>query len=113
MNNTDVIAALAQTIQDRKENPQEGSYTCYLFEKGIDKILKKVGEECSETIIAAKNVEKCGNDELCLEIADLTYHLLVMMNCCGLDIEKVAAELEKRAEKSGNLKTFKTVDKNS
>ena len=50
-----VLKALYETVLSRKENKQEGSYTCYLFEKGLDKILKKVGEECSETIIAAKN----------------------------------------------------------
>ena len=55
MQSNEVLEALYQTIIDRREQPKEGSYTCYLFEKGLDKILKKVGEECSETIIAAKN----------------------------------------------------------
>ena len=60
MQSNEVLEALYQTIIDRREQPKEGSYTCYLFEKGLDKILKKVGEECSETIIAAKN----GDDRL-------------------------------------------------
>ena len=112
-NISDVIAALNDTITDRRINPAEGSYTCYLFEKGLDKILKKVGEECSETIIAAKNSAANGNDELKNEVADLTYHLLVMMQCCDLSIDEVADVLAERAKKQGNLKTFKTVDKNS
>ena len=64
-------------IAQRRAEPQEGSYTCYLFEKGIDKILKKVGEECAETIIAAKNGDKA---ELVGEINDVFYHMMVMMN---------------------------------
>ncbi len=105
-----VLNALYQTVINRKNNPQEGSYTCYLFEKGLDKILKKVGEECSETIIAAKNGD---NKETVLEISDLLYHLTVMMVNQGIDINDVYAELEKRSEKSGNLKQFHQVDKNT
>ena len=58
MMENDVIKGLYQVVKDRKANPQEGSYTCYLFEQGIDKILKKCGEECAETIIAAKNTNR-------------------------------------------------------
>lgn len=105
-----VLNALYQTVINRKENPQEGSYTCYLFEKGLDKILKKLGEECSETIIAAKNGD---NKETVLEISDLLYHLTVMMVNEGINIEDVYAELEKRSEKTGNLKQFHQVDKNT
>lgn len=105
-----VLEALYQTVIDRKENPQEGSYTCYLFEKGLDKILKKVGEECSETIIAAKNGDK---QETVLEISDLLYHLMVMMVNEGILLETVLEELDKRSAKTGNLKTFHQVDKNS
>ena len=94
---------LYQTILDRKENKQEGSYTCYLFEKGIDKILKKVGEECSETIIAAKNGD---NKETVLEISDLIYHLFVMMAEQGISVDDVMNELAKRSQKTGNLKTL-------
>ena len=71
---------MESVIVQRRAQPQAGSYTCYLFEKGLDKILKKVGEECAETIIAAKNGEKA---ELVGEINDIFYHLLVMMNECA------------------------------
>ena len=70
MNENEILSALYQTVVNRRDNPKEGSYTCYLLDKGIDKILKKVGEECSETIIAAKNGD---NSETVYEIADLTY----------------------------------------
>ena len=101
---------LYETILDRKENKQEGSYTCYLFEKGLDKILKKVGEECSETIIAAKNGD---NKETVLEISDLIYHLFVMMAQQGITVDEVMEELAKRSQKTGNLKKFHKVDKNT
>lgn len=99
-----------QTILERKEAKEEGSYTCYLFEQGIDKILKKVGEESTEMVIAAKNGEK---DETVGEICDLIYHTLVMMVDQGITIEDIEAVLAKRAEKAGNLKKFHKVDKNS
>lgn len=105
-----VLQSLYETIINRKNNPKEGSYTCYLFEKGLDKILKKVGEECSETIIAAKNND---NSETVYEISDLIYHLMVMMVNQGIELDEVLAELDKRSEKTGNLKTFHQVDKNS
>lgn len=106
----DIIKDLYEVILARRANPTEGSYTCYLFDKGLDKILKKVGEECAETIIAAKNGDK---NETVLEISDLIFHLLVMMANEGIKVEDVAAELEKRRQKSGNLKKFHQVDKNS
>ena len=106
----DVWKQLYQVVQDRKASPQEGSYTCYLFEKGLDKILKKVGEECAETIIAAKNGEKA---ELVGEINDIFYHLLVMMNECGVTLADVCQEMDARAEKIGNLKTFHVSDHNT
>ncbi len=105
-----VLQALYETVINRKNNPQEGSYTCYLLEKGLDKILKKVGEECSETIIAAKNGD---NNETVYEVADLIYHLMVMMVNQNIELEDVLKELDKRSEKTGNLKTFHQVDKNS
>ena len=110
MQSNEVLEALYQTIIDRREQPKKGSYTCYLFEKGLDKILKKVGEECSETIIAAKNGD---NHETVLEISDLLYHLMVMMVNEGIPLSDVLAELDRRSEKTGNLKTFHQVDKNS
>lgn len=106
----DTLKALYETIVDRKSNPQEGSYTCYLFDKGLDKILKKVGEECSETIIAAKNGD---NSETVLEISDLIYHLFVMMVDQGISVQDVMTELDKRSNKTGNLKQFHQVDKNT
>ncbi len=105
-----VLRALYETVLNRRDNKKEGSYTCYLFEKGLDKILKKVGEECSETIIAAKNGD---NSETVYEIADLIYHLTVMMVEEGIELDDVLAELDKRSEKTGNLKTFHEVDKNT
>ena len=98
------------TILARKEAKEEGSYTCYLFEQGLDKILKKVGEESTEMVIAAKNGVK---DETVGEICDLIYHTLVMMVNENITIEDVEAVLEKRAQKAGNLKQFHKVDKNS
>ena len=110
MNEKEILSALYQTVVNRRANPNEGSYNCYLLDKGIDKILKKVGEECSETIIAAKNGD---NSETVYEIADLIYHLTVMMVQQNIPLEDVLAELDKRSEKTGNLKKFHTVDKNS
>ncbi|MDR1464089.1 MAG: phosphoribosyl-ATP diphosphatase [Oscillospiraceae bacterium] len=101
---------LYQTILARREQPQEGSYTCYLFEQGLDKILKKCGEECAETIIAAKN----GNRrEVVLELSDLAFHAAVLMAQMEIPPEEVAMELERRAQKTGNLKRFHQTDKNS
>ena len=94
----------------RKAQPQEGSYTCYLFEQGVDKILKKVGEESSEVIIAAKNGE---NNDTANEICDLLYHLLVLMAEQGISVEEVGAILEQRRQKIGNLKKFHQTDHNS
>jgi len=106
----DTWQELYRTIQSRKGQHTEGSYTCYLFDKGLDKILKKCGEECSEVIIAAKNGD---NAETVLELSDLLYHLTVLMVNEGISLDDIKAELEKRGEKSGNLKTFHQVDKNS
>ncbi|WP_066459519.1 phosphoribosyl-ATP diphosphatase [Anaerotruncus rubiinfantis] len=107
---TDVMKGLYEVVQDRRDHPQEGSYTCYLFEKGIDKILKKVGEECSEVIIAAKNRK---NDDTAEEICDLIYHLLVMMAEQDIPLEQVEEILEARRQKIGNLKQFHESDHNT
>lgn len=101
MDNIDIISELFDVIKSRKENPMEGSYTNYLFDKGLDKILKKVGEESAEVIIAAKNQDK---DELANEICDLTYHVLVLIAEQGLELSKIREGLEKRREKTGNKK---------
>lgn len=105
-----VFTELYKVIEDRRAKPQEGSYTCYLFDKGLDKILKKVGEECAETIIAAKNGNK---EETVGEIADLFYHVLVMMVNEGIPLTDVTAELDRRGQKIGNLKTFHVSDHES
>ena len=87
------IDALYDLIKGRKESPKEGSYTSYLFEKGIDKILKKVGEECTEVVIAAKGGDR---EETILELADLAYHALVLMAECGITPNDVKAQLASR-----------------
>ena len=81
-----------------------------MLDKGLDKILKKCGEECSEVIIAAKNGQQ---EETVGEICDLMYHLLVMMVDQGIPLEAVEAELEQRRQKIGNLKQFYVSDHNS
>lgn len=87
------ISDLYKLLQGRKEEMPEGSYTSYLFEKGIDKILKKVGEECTEVIIASKDNDKA---ETIYEIADLAYHVMVMMVEMGISVEDVKTELASR-----------------
>jgi len=106
----DSFESLYDTIQKRKNTNAEGSYTCYLFDQGLDKILKKCGEECTEVIIAAKSGD---NDQTVAEISDLFYHLFVLMSQQGISLEEVCSELDKRSGKSGNLKKFHSADKNS
>lgn len=89
----EVLKAVYDVIADRVVNPKEGSYTNYLLEKGLDKILKKIGEETSEVIIAAKNNSQ---SETCYEIADLLYHIMVMMVKQGMTLGDIYAELDKR-----------------
>ena len=84
---------LMDLIRGRKEEKKEGSYTTYLFEKGLDKILKKVGEECTEVIIAAKDRDK---KETVYEIADLAYHVMVLMIESGISLEDIHQELASR-----------------
>ena len=86
------MKGLYELIEGRKTNPQEGSYTTYLFEKGIDKILKKIGEESTEVIIGAKN----SKEEAVYEIADLAYHVMVMMAEMEIPLTDVTKELAKR-----------------
>ena len=90
---TAVINDVFGVIQDRKRNPKEGSYTNYLFDKGIDKILKKCGEEATEMVIAAKNPN---SEELKYEIADFLYHMMVLMADRGLDWDDIMTELAHR-----------------
>ena len=106
----DVMEGLYQVVQERKGEKREGSYTCYLFEQGLDKILKKCGEECSEVIIAAKNGK---NEDTANEICDLIYHLLVMMVESGIALEDIEKILAERRQKIGNLKKFHVSDHNT
>lgn len=87
-----ILAKLYEVILDRKENPREGSYTNYLFQEGIDKILKKIGEESAEVIIGAKNT----NEELVYEASDLIYHLMVLLVNQGLPLGDIYKELQTR-----------------
>ena len=86
-------AALMKLIEGRKTDAKEGSYTTYLFQKGLDKILKKVGEECTEVIIAAKAEDK---RETVYEIADLAYHVMVLMIEAGISLDDIRDELASR-----------------
>ena len=90
-----------ETAVDRKNNPEEGSYTTYLFNKGLEKILKKVGEESTEVIIASLNGSK---EELVGEINDMIYHVLVLMVEKGITLEDIEEEMVRRSQKQHNLK---------
>ncbi|MBS4179299.1 bifunctional phosphoribosyl-AMP cyclohydrolase/phosphoribosyl-ATP diphosphatase HisIE [Lederbergia citrea] len=96
-----IYKELMSEIQERKVNPVEGSYTNYLFEKGTDKIAKKLIEEAGEVIIAAKNSDK---DEMINECSDLLYHCLVLLTDQGVSLNQVEEELQKRSSKKGNAK---------
>lgn len=87
------LGELERTIKDRKQNPEEGSYTSYLFERGIDKIAKKFGEEAVETVIASKNDDK---EEFLGECADLIYHMMVLLEEKGASLADVCAVLAER-----------------
>ena len=107
---SETLEKLYRVVLDRKANPQEGSYTCYLFDHGLDKILKKVGEEAAETIIAAKNgvaADTVG------EVSDLLYHLTVMLAAQDIPVSAVLEELDRRSQKIGNLKEMHVTDRNT
>lgn len=87
------MESLMQLIEGRRAEPKEGSYTTYLFEKGLDKILKKVGEESTEVIIAAKDEDKA---ETVYEISDLVYHVMVLMIEMGITLDDIKSELASR-----------------
>lgn len=114
-----VLLDQEQVIERRKAAHEEKSYTCYLFDCGLDKILKKVGEECTETVIAAKNLKADGTQnetlrgELVGEVADLLYHVQVMLSDVNVPFEAVLAEIDRRSQKEGNKKNMKTVDHNT
>ncbi len=110
-----VYEEIFEVIKERKKQYENGtaaenSYTCYLFDKGVDKICKKVGEEATETVIAAKNGD---TNELANEINDLLYHVMVLCAERGLEWSEVEKVLDERNEKIGNLKKFHEVDKNT
>lgn len=116
----DALRELYQVVLERKKTFAENSYTCYLFEKGLDKILKKCGEECSEAIIAAKNKAAAGENmleaselELKNELCDLIYHLTVLMVHEGIELDDINEILNQRSRKIGNLKTFHNTDHTS
>ena len=93
-----LLSRLYELIQDRKRERPAGSYTTYLFDEGIDKILKKLGEESAETIIAAKNDDDA---RLVAEVSDLVYHLLVLLVARGVSLDEVAKELGQRRQSGG------------
>ncbi|AXH99571.1 bifunctional phosphoribosyl-AMP cyclohydrolase/phosphoribosyl-ATP diphosphatase HisIE [Sporosarcina sp. PTS2304] len=97
----EVVYEVIDEIADRKANPLEGSYTTYLFNEGIDKVLKKVGEETTEVVIGAKNADK---EEVSNEIADLIYHTLVLMNILDVDLTDVQSVLRERRPKKEVLR---------
>lgn len=100
-----LLQDLFKLIQERKDQRPEGSYTTYLFDSGLDKILKKIGEEATETVIAAKNTNgREGRKELSGEISDLLYHLLVLMAERDVSLQDVLNELNHRAGKPANPK---------
>ena len=101
---------LYDVVKKRQTEPQENSYTCYLFEQGLDKICKKIGEESAETIIAAKNGVQ---EETVGEVCDLIYNLMVMLVDQGIPLSAVDEVLKARSAKIGNLKTFHQVDHES
>jgi phosphoribosyl-ATP pyrophosphohydrolase/phosphoribosyl-AMP cyclohydrolase len=92
-----ILSTLEHLIEERQQQMPEGSYTTYLFEKGVDKMLKKVGEEAAEVIIAAKNRDK---EELTWEAADLMFHLMVLLREQNVRLDEVLAVLEERHTKN-------------
>lgn len=118
--NGSAMDELYKVVLDRHGSFAENSYTCYLFEKGLDKILKKCGEECSEVIIAAKNKAAAGEEmkdaaltDLKNEICDLLYHLTVLMVNESISLNEINEILKQRSRKIGNLKTFHETDHSS
>ena len=104
----DIITDLYEIVEKRKAEREEGSYTVYLIDAGLDKILKKLGEETAETIIAAKNAEAGGEETreaLIGEVSDLIYHLVVMLHELGVEPEEIETLLRERMRKQKNLKT--------
>ncbi|EUJ37008.1 phosphoribosyl-ATP diphosphatase [Brochothrix campestris] len=103
----EAINRLMTEIRARQTTPKVGSYTNYLFDKGEDKILKKIGEEATEVVIAAKNDDKA---EILLEVADLTYHVLVLLAEKNISLAELATELESREGKLSKTTDRKAID---
>jgi phosphoribosyl-ATP pyrophosphohydrolase len=97
-NGDDILQAVYDVILERKRNPSENSYTAALMHKGIDKILKKIGEEATEVVIAAKGGKR---EEIVYETSDLVFHLLVLLGYCDIPPEEIFAELRRRFGMSG------------
>ena len=119
---SDILKELEEIARCRKEEHEEGSYTAYLYDKGLDKVLKKLGEEAAETIIAAKNLEACGNanldlcekkEELTGEVGDLLYHLVIMLDQLNVEVDEIADLLRLRMNKTKNLKDYSQFKENS
>ncbi len=94
----DTLRALAETIEQRRDASPDASYVARLHHKGLDAILKKVGEEATEAVIAAKGGER---EQVVYETADLWFHTLVMLSASGVSVDEVLAELERRVGRSG------------
>jgi phosphoribosyl-ATP pyrophosphohydrolase len=92
----EILRELYEVIRDRRKNPVDGSYTCKLFTEGLDKILKKVGEEAVELVIAGKSRDR---GQVIYEAADLLYHVMVLLVYEGIELEEVLEELEQRRGK--------------
>ncbi|MBO1624351.1 MULTISPECIES: phosphoribosyl-ATP diphosphatase [Bacillus] len=103
----DVLKSLYETIEQRKESPISESYTSYLFTKGEDKILKKIGEECIEVVIAAKNDDK---EELIKEMVDVIYHCFVLLATKNIPLEDVLEEVKERQGKLSKTGERKEID---
>lgn len=101
--NSEILTDIEKTVYDRKANPKEGSYTNYLLDQGIDKICKKVGEEATETVIAAKNGDPA---EIAAEAGDLLYHLSVLLGCEEMNYADIYKVLQNRHGKKSEIKTL-------
>ena len=106
----DELSNLYETVKSRKSHVVENSYTCYLFDEGLNKILKKCGEECSEVIIASKDGQQ---EPLKNEICDLFYHIIVLMVNQGIELKDIYSILAERSQKIGNRKVPHQTDHNS
>ncbi len=95
----EILEELYEVVVDRRQNPVEGSYTCRLFSEGLDKILRKVGEESLELILAGKEMDR---GKIVYEAADLLYHMVVLLVYAGVELEEVFKELEQRRGKSSH-----------